>query len=549
MKSAALLATSLLASSAWAIKTRSKSLVPPPLRDPEFHSADAIAKRATNTATNGQGVFQQLLDHNDPTLGTFNQSYWWSSQYWKGPGSPVVFFTPGEVAAEDYTGYLTNETITGLFGQAIGGAVILLEHRYWGESSPFSVLTTENLTYLTLDNAIHDTTYFARTVDLPFDTNGSSNAPAAPWVFSGGSYSGALAAWTESVAPGTFWATHASSAVVEAIYDFWQYFDPVQQGAPKNCTSDVQKVIEYVDGILLGNDTAAKQALKAKFGLEGVEHDDDFASALENGPWQWQGNDFDVGYSDFYFWCDTVENVGALYPDATTIPGEEGVGLEKALEGYAKWFTEYTLPGYCASYGYDEWSETDSVACFDTYNASSPIYTDLTVDNPVDRQWEWFLCNEPFAFWQDGAPSDEPTIVSRLVTAEYWQQQCPLYFTGPGSYGSAEGKNVSTTNAYTKGWDIAGTTTRLIFTNGQYDPWRDATVSSDFKPGGPFNGTADAPVQVIPDGIHCSDLIAENGVVNAGVQKVIDNEVAVIKGWVEEFYTEKKARRTLTKRW
>ena len=62
--------------------------------------------------------------------------------------------------------------------------------------------------------------YFAKNVDLPFDTNHSSNAQDAPWVFSGGSYGGALAAWTESVAPGTFWAYHASSAPVEAISNY-----------------------------------------------------------------------------------------------------------------------------------------------------------------------------------------------------------------------------------------------------------------------------------------------------------------------------------------
>lgn len=114
---------------------------------------------------------------------------------------------------------------------------------------------------------------------------------------------------------------------------------------PANCSSDVSKVIDYVDGILLGNDTAAKQALKDKFGLGGVEHDDDFASVLENGPWLWQSDSFYSGYSDFYFWCDSVENVGSLYPNATSVPGEEGVGLEKALEGYAKWTKEYLVPG------------------------------------------------------------------------------------------------------------------------------------------------------------------------------------------------------------
>lgn len=114
---------------------------------------------------------------------------------------------------------------------------------------------------------------------------------------------------------------------------------------PKNCSSDVSKVIEHIDGILLGDDAAAKQALKERFGLGGVEHDADFANVLENGPWEWQSNDFDTGYSEFYLWCDSVENVGQLFPNSTAVPGEEGVGLEKALDGYARWVKEYVLPG------------------------------------------------------------------------------------------------------------------------------------------------------------------------------------------------------------
>lgn len=74
--------------------------------------------------------------------------------------------------------------------------------RYWGESSPSDNLTAETLQYLTLHQAILDFTNFAKNVDLPFDTDHSSNADNAPWVFSGGSYSGALAAWTESTEPG-----------------------------------------------------------------------------------------------------------------------------------------------------------------------------------------------------------------------------------------------------------------------------------------------------------------------------------------------------------
>lgn len=62
--------------------------------------------------------------------------------------------------------------------------------------------------------------YFANNVQLPFDPSGRSSPDKAPWVLVGGSYSGALAAWTEITAPGTFWAYHASSASIQAIEDF-----------------------------------------------------------------------------------------------------------------------------------------------------------------------------------------------------------------------------------------------------------------------------------------------------------------------------------------
>jgi len=114
---------------------------------------------------------------------------------------------------------------------------------------------------------------------------------------------------------------------------------------PKNCSTDVSKVINYVDKILKGDDEAQKQNLKEKFGLGAIVHDDDFASALENGPWQWQGHDFRSGYSSFFQFCDYVENAYApAFPNAT-VPGEEGVGLCKALNGYAKWTKEVMFPG------------------------------------------------------------------------------------------------------------------------------------------------------------------------------------------------------------
>lgn len=127
---------------------------------------------------------------------------------------------------------------------------------------------------------------------------------------------------------------------------------------PKNCSTDVSLVIDYMDKILMGKNETAKTELKTQFGLEGLEHDDDFmgyaiftylwlifandySSMLENGPWQWQGNSFYTNYSSFYQFCDAVEGVEA---GAAVTPDANGVGLTKALAGYASW-VKNIIPG------------------------------------------------------------------------------------------------------------------------------------------------------------------------------------------------------------
>ena len=47
-----------------------------------------LIQRAENGSV-GYGVFEQLLDHHNPGLGTFSQQYWYNDEYWAGPGSPV----------------------------------------------------------------------------------------------------------------------------------------------------------------------------------------------------------------------------------------------------------------------------------------------------------------------------------------------------------------------------------------------------------------------------------------------------------------------------
>ncbi|OBT49060.1 hypothetical protein VE00_00201 [Pseudogymnoascus sp. WSF 3629] len=72
-----------------------------------------------------------------------------------------------------------NGSFWSVYAREVKAAIVLVEHRYWGESSPYQVLDAEAFRYLTVDQAIADYTRFARTVKVPFDTDASSNAPQA----------------------------------------------------------------------------------------------------------------------------------------------------------------------------------------------------------------------------------------------------------------------------------------------------------------------------------------------------------------------------------
>lgn len=154
------------------------------------------------------------------------------------------------------------------------------------------------------------------------------------------------------------------------------------------------------------------------------------------------------------------------------------------------------------------------------------------------------LCNEPFEWWQTGAPEGKPSFVSRTVNVAYFHEQCRFMF-GDGPYGLAKGDSVEQLNAETGGWNHTNTNGRLMYANGQYDPWLDATVSAtEGRPEGPLESTPELPVRVIPGGVHCSDLYGQNWDVNAEVKAIAEAETEQMAGWVQEFY-DRKAKRSI----
>lgn len=148
-----------------------------------------------------------------------------------------------------------------------------------------------------------------------------------------------------------------------------------------------------------------------------------------------------------------------------------------------------------------------------------------------------------FQHWQAYYPGDTG-LVSKFFTTSTLRNQCADYFpdTAGFQYGLKEGRTTEQVVEKTTGWEIVNTT-RLIYVNGQYDPWRPETVSSEFRPGGPMHSTPDAPIFVVENGTHCPELRMQNVAANTELIAQVKEMRSIMAKWTAEFYTEKEIKR------
>ncbi|KAJ7852314.1 serine carboxypeptidase S28-domain-containing protein [Mycena leptocephala] len=427
-------------------------------------------------------TFQQLIDHNNPSLGTFTQRYWHTYEFYE------------DANAAPYFGYLTNGTINGRIAQQENGAAVVLEHRFYGLGvNPLPDLSVKSLKLHTLQQAIDDLEYFTKNVVLPMPNGGKLTPATTPWILVGGSYSGALTSWTMVNKPGLFAAGYASSAVVETILDFWQYFEPERLFMPANCSADIEKVIAHIDQVFTGSDQKAIQAIKtpSEWGL-----------SLTSGPG-----------AQFFNFCDALEVKNGVNAPAA------GWGLDHALAAWSSYWSTTYLALLCG--------DDDPEDCLGSYDTSQAYWTDTSIDN-AGRSWFWIVCNEVgFLQPQGFASSGNPSLVTRLVQPPYDLRQCQQMF--PAAFPkqpNAQTVQTVRTNQLYAGWNVS--ISNLFFANGQRDPWRYATVSA---PGVTVQSTPKQPIAV-GEGYHCADLLTREGAANPTVAAVQAHGLASIQTWI-----------------
>ncbi|KAJ8469607.1 hypothetical protein ONZ51_g8879 [Trametes cubensis] len=465
--------------------------------------------------------FEQLIDHTNPSLGTFQQRYWTTYEFYE-TGGPIILFTPGEANAQRPVRSIQRISHEPHHQRADRAGAERRDDR--ARAPLLRALEPVRRPVGAEPPVPHDPAgdrrleYFAKNVDLPMPGGDAVKPGQAPWVLIGGSYSGALTSFTVVNKPNLFQAAYASSAVVESIVDYWGYFQPILEWMPKNCSADVQAVIAHIDSVFTSGNQKEINSIKALFNMSALTHLDDVAGALRNNLWDWQSLSPSSGGGLFFDFCDALEVKNGVSA------GPNGWGLQHALQAWGSYWTNTYYALLCG--------DEDAVTCLGTYDPTQEYWTDTAVDN-AGRSWMWIVCNE-VGFFQEGAPKGHPTIVTRLVQPPYDERQCTYMFADAfKNLGHLPVPNVDATNKAYHGWFVQEN--HLFFANGHRDPWREATLAAD---GTHFKSTPGQPL-TISDGFHCSDLSTANAQVDSTVLAVQQQALKTIAGWVAEWKPSK----------
>ncbi|OAP64033.1 hypothetical protein AYL99_00005 [Fonsecaea erecta] len=185
--------------------------------------------------------FTQKIDHFGQHNGTFQQKYNLVTDFFK-PGGPIFFYQGEEQTYLD----CVDTSIGYSWAQETNGIAVVLEHRYFGQSSPFNATDPSTqqreFQYLSLDNVIADATSFLSY--LKMNVTGAEDSKVI--VYSG-SYGGFLSTVFRQNRPDDFFGAIASAPPSHGMgndtktpgwynWNIWLnnvYYDQSAEGASK----------------------------------------------------------------------------------------------------------------------------------------------------------------------------------------------------------------------------------------------------------------------------------------------------------------------------
>jgi pimeloyl-ACP methyl ester carboxylesterase len=382
------------------------------------------------------------IDHfNNSTESTFKQRYFVDDSYFKGGDSPVFF----EIGGEGTLGGPPGGFIADL-AKEHGALLVALEHRFYGESIPNGNSKTENLKYLTVEQALADLNAFTNYYTKQKNLHGK-------WFVFGGSYPGALSSWYRNQYPDASVGSLSSSGVVNPIVDYYQFDEAVSAAIGNECGSRLKKISKAFEKSIENDFPAA---------LKQMHCEEDMAEV-----------DYLYMLADSWSMADQYGKKSALCSAIMAAP--EDADIHTLTQTFADFSLSYWGEGFC------------SAGFYNTKALADPARWDTN-----SRSWRWQTCYQ--VAWFNTAPA-QGSIRSQRVNLDYHLKQCEHIF----GY-----KMSPATQPLIKkyGGDMPHPVHNVFYSDFSDDPWRTASVQYPPAIDQPYH------LAMCDDCGHCADFHA-----------------------------------------
>jgi pimeloyl-ACP methyl ester carboxylesterase len=401
------------------------------------------------------GFFDQQIDHprqGASTLGTFSQRYWYSTQFAKSDDAPVLFYFCGEAPCDPAYALTMADA-----AMALDAAVVVLEHRYYGESKPYPDYTPDHMKLLTIHNALEDGATFEAFAKTSLPLKGK-------WISVGGSYPGMLAAFYREKHPELVVGAWASSAPVNVQQAFSGYDAIAAKALGTQCLTLFQQVLAHAGTMY--DDPAQRDVFSTQvFGAAAPASKTDFLgyfSDYAEGAAQYgnerqlcaaleQDSDPTMGFIEYLHPPLVTEDPGAPSGPATPVSKP---GVPKRGQIISKLVPPDVLGDF------------------------------------TGNEWFYQVCTE-VGFFQIKNTDRTQSVMGDGITTQYWTDLCAQYVGLQPNIAATRSEFVDPLDR--------GEVSNVLFVNGSADPWSSLSYTDSSAPAG-------LTTLVVATGSHCEDL-------------------------------------------
>ncbi|ALC46987.1 CG18493, partial [Drosophila busckii] len=412
------------------------------------------AREITTRANVQQGWISQKLDNFDAnnTAKWYNR-YLINEDYFRS-GSPIFIYLGGEweIDASSITSGLWVD-----IAKEHNGSLLYTEHRFFGQSIPIKPLSTANLKYQSVQQALADVINLIKTLKTQAKYKDSKV------LVSGCSYSATMAVWIKKLYPDIILGSWASSAPLDAKVDFKDYMRIVgkayRQLGSEDCYNLIDNATAYYEDLF--DEGKGKEAKKL------LNLCSNFDVNNERDIWQIFSTIANIFAGFAQYQSPANKDLQGHCINLRSKSDDDATALSLFLQEKLEW-PSCVNTRYQGSVDYYLWAQANN-------------------DNS-DIPWTYQTCSE-FGWFQGSGSSRQPfgsSFPSTLYT-DICHDVFGANFTLPKIQGYIDDTNAEFGGIYPNAQN-------LYMTHGGLDPWSKVGA-------GALQGAT-----IIPQHSHCSDL-------------------------------------------